>query len=326
MHNKIWSISPSFGHFIKSPVVYLEKNGFSVELLRDNEKVTIDSATEKIKGCAALIPGTFPITEALLNTSNNLKIIAMAGTGVDHIDLSAATRKGIVVTNVPATNNKAVAELAMGFIFTLARNIVQADRDVKRGKWPRVTGRQVGGKTLGIVGMGQIGLELAKLAISLGMKVLAYDAYPNAEVALKVGFVFCELKTLMIESDFVSVHVPLTNGTKNLIDEKSLHLMKPTAYLLNLSRGGVVNEMALFNVLSENLLAGAALDVFVDEPPKNSQLLGLSNVITTPHMGGYTYEALEEIGMSCARGIVDLFNGKKPANVVNDEVFEKLFQ
>lgn len=323
MKRKIWSISPSFGHFIKSPLTYLEQNDFVIELLRENEKVTFDYALEKIKDCVALIPGTYPISEELINAASNLKIIAMAGTGVDHIDIAAATRKNVVVTNVPATNNKAVAELAMAFVFALARNIVQADSDVKRGQWPRITGRQVGGKTLGIVGMGQIGLELAKLAISLGMKVLSYDAYPNAKFSKEFGFEFCDLDLLLSSSDFVSVHVPLTKQTKNLIDENNLRKMKSTAFLLNLSRGGVVNELALYNVLSQKLLAGAALDVFIDEPPKNCPLLGLSNVISTPHMGGYTYEALEEIGMTCARGIVDLCNGKTPANIVNKELYKK---
>jgi D-3-phosphoglycerate dehydrogenase len=324
MNKKIWSISPSFGRFVKSPITYLEQNGFSIDLLHEKEKLTLEHVLSKVQAYDALIPGTFPVTAEIINSSPNLKIVAMAGSGVDHIDIDAATKRGVMITNVPGTNSKAVAELAIGFVFALAREIVLANNEVKHGKWHYITGRQVGGKTLGIVGMGKIGKELAKLALSLNMKVIAFDAFPDIEFSSLHGIEFCELEELMKFSDFISIHVPLIKETDGLIDEKKLRAMKPTAYLMNLSRGRVVDESALYNVLSEKAIAGAALDVFAEEPPQKSPLLSLANIITTPHMGGYTYEALHEIGMGCARSIVDLFNGRKPENIVNSEVIVKL--
>ncbi len=303
----------------------MEQKGFSINLLQEGEKLTTEYISSRLHEYDALIPGTYPITAELLNAAPNLKIIAMAGAGTDHIDLVAATERGIVVTNVPGTNNKAVAELAMGFIFSLARDIVKADSEVKRGKWPRIIGHQVEGKTLGIVGMGQIGKETAKMAKALGMRVLAFDAFPDMEFSCHYDIEFCELGELMESADFISVHVPLMKETEGLIDEKKLRVMKPTSYLVNLSRGRVVDESALYKVLSEKVIAGAALDVFAEEPPNKSPLLSLPNVFTTPHMGGYTYDALQEIGMGCALSIVDVLSGRKPKNIVNKDVIDKLF-
>jgi D-3-phosphoglycerate dehydrogenase len=320
MKRKIWSLSPSFGHVIKSPIIFLEENGFVVDLLVKNIKLRMEDALLTIPEYDALVPGLFSITAELMDAAPNLKIIAMAGAGVDHIDVAAATKRGILVTNVPGTNNQAVAELAIGFVFALSRNIASADKEVKAGSWPRITGQEVKGKTLGIVGMGQIGKEVAKMALSLGMKVLAFDAFPDHEFAKRYKVKFFHLQELMPLADYVSVHVPLLKETTGLINEKMLRSMKPTAYLINLSRGRVVEESALYKVLKEKTIAGAALDVFAEEPPINSPLLSLSNAVTTPHMGGYTFEALQQIGMGCARNIADYFDGITPENVVNKEV------
>lgn len=324
---KVLSISPSFGHFDKSPLGLLEQSGFEVDLWPASEQLTMDEVLMRVAAYNALIPGTFPITAELLDAAPKLKLLALASAGFDNIDLKAATERGIVITNCPAANHQAVAELAIGFMFALARKITHADAEVKVGGWPRLVGRQIGGKTLGIVGMGRIGKEVAKMALALGMKVVAFDIFPDKAFSKQFGVKFCDLKELMALADFVSLHVVSTDKTAGMIDEKMLREMKPTAYLVNLSRGRVLDESALYKVLSDGAIAGAGLDVFVDEPPSpDHPLLTLSNVITTPHMGGYTYEAVSNTGMTCAHSIIDFYCGRIPENIVNQAAFEMYTQ
>ncbi|MFC1958999.1 NAD(P)-dependent oxidoreductase, partial [Chloroflexota bacterium] len=178
------------------------------------------------------------------------------------------------------------------------------------------------GKILGIIGLGQIGKKVARRASGFDMKVLAYDVVKDEAFAQKWGITYLSLDELLAESDFLSIHIPLIPSTRGLIGERELRLMKKEAFLLNISRGGIVDEEALYRVLKSVEIGGAALDVFSNEPPKENPLLKLDNVILTPHMGGYTFEALKETGMICVRGIVDVMEGKQPQFVTNPEILK----
>ncbi len=234
------------------------------------------------------------VPAALLDRATKLKIIIRGGVGLDSIDVAYAERKGIRVVNTPAANSNAVVELVLGMMLALARHIVQADNSMKAGKWEKkaLSGTELEGKTLGIVGYGRIGQLLATKARMLGMKVVAYDPYvKHNDITL--------LDQLLAQSDYVSLHVPLTEETKDLIDAEALGKIKPGAYLIQASRGGTVNETALYEALVNGQLAGAAIDVFTQEPPKSDALLKLTalpQVITTPHIGAATDEALGRVG------------------------------
>jgi D-3-phosphoglycerate dehydrogenase len=260
------------------------------------------------------------ITEEVIQASKRLKIIAKHGAGVDNIDIKAASSKGIVVINAPGANSDAVAELTVGFLIGLARNIPFADRSVRTGKWPRMIGGQLNHKNIGIIGLGKIGKKVAKLVSIFNMKVLAYDVFQDEAFAREWGITYLDLDELLVKSDYISIHVPFTSENRNLLSERELGLMKKDAFLLNLSRGDIVDEEVLYRALQEGRIRGAGLDVFLNEPPKESPLLKLDNVILTPHMGGYTFEALKETGMICADGIVDVLEGRQPQFVANPEV------
>ncbi len=321
MSNKIWSTSPSFGFYAKEPVAFLEDKGYVVELVSPSSKLSEEEALATVADCAAVISGFFPITRKLMEAAPELKVVAMHGAGVNHIDVAAASERKIMVTNAPGMNRNAVAELAVGLYLSLARQIPATHIEVQQGGWPRVIGSQILGKTLGLVGLGAIGKTVAEKAMSMGMKVVAFDMMPDQAFVEKAGIQMLTLPELMASADYVSVHVPLTPDTEALVGYEELAAMKPTAYLANLSRGKVVDEEALYRILSEKKIAGAALDVFADEPPAGNPLLGLDTVITTSHMGGYTIEALTDVGMSCAQSIVDCLEGRKPEYLVNADAF-----
>lgn len=213
-----------------------------------------------------------------------------------------------------------MADLTFDLFLSLARSIPFADRTVKEGKWPRLVGVQVNGKVLGIIGLGQIGKKVATRASGFDMKILAYDVVKDEAFAKQCGITYCSLNELLANADFVSIHIPLIPTTRGLIGERQLKLMKKDSFLVNISRGEIVDEEAIYQALKEERIRGAALDVFSCEPLGESPLLKLDNVISTPHMGGYTLEALKETGMICVRGIVDVLEGRQPQFAVNPEV------
>lgn len=317
---KVFSTSPTFGYYAIEPLEYLKKHGCEVELVPQGRKMSEDELIESIEGYDAMIVGVEKVTEPVIQASRKLKVIAKHGAGVDNIDVKAASSRGIVVTNAPGINSDAVADLTIGLFLSLARDIPFADRSVREGIWPRIVGIQFNGKALGIIGLGQVGRKVAKRASGFDMKVLAYDILKDESFAQKWGITYLSLDELLTESDFISIHVSLNASTRRMIGERELRLMKETAFLVNISRGGIVDEEALYRVLKEKRIRGAALDVFCNEPPRESPLLKLDNVILTPHMGGYTFAALRETGMICARSIVDVREGKRPQFVINPEV------
>ncbi|MBU1274639.1 MAG: phosphoglycerate dehydrogenase [Proteobacteria bacterium] len=313
----IRSFSPTFGLVATEPAQWLRDQGWQVELFPPGLRLDREKALELIADCDALVTGMTPLDRAMLLAAPRLKVITMHGTGVHHIDLAAAKERGVVICNVPGGNQRAVAELTLGLVFSLARSIPQARQQVLEGGWSPVIGCELGGKTLGIVGLGKIGQEVARLARALGMEVVVYNRTPRPTLAAELGLSCLPLEDLLARADFICLHLPLTPQTRGLIGARELALAKPGAFLLNLGRGGVVDEEALYQALVQNRLAGAALDVLAQEPPQGNPLLELPQVIVTPHIGGYTVESLSTVGWTCARNIAAVLSGGQPPHPVN---------
>jgi len=247
----------------------------------------------------------------------NLRVVQKHGVGVDNIDIGAATELGIAVANAPATNTEAVADLAIGFMVSLLRSIVPAAMSTRAGRWDRFVGHELGRSTVGVVGTGQIGRAVIRRLSGFGSHILAYDVFEDAALAANTGIEYATLERLLRESDVVTLHVPLLDSTRNLISVESLRWMKKSAFLVNIARGELVDETALAEYLVAGSLAGAAVDVFATEPPQESPLLGLSNVIATPHIGAYTSEAMDCMARRCAETVVAVLAGEYPDNVLN---------
>lgn len=300
----------SFAKYSKRAEEILQDYG--LEIIRVKQPVTGENdLLGQLDDVVAIITGLEPVTGKVINSAPRLRVIVKHGIGVDNIDLDAAKEKGVIVANSPGTNREAVADLVFGLMLSLARNIPQSDRQVREGKWPKVFGQSVWGKTLGIIGLGVIGKSVAQRAKGFNMKVLAFDKYWDEEFASANGIIRSEVDEILKESDFVTLHVPLMEETRNLIGEKQLSIMKPTAYLINAARGGVVDEDALYKALKEGRIAGAGIDVFSTEPPTQSPLLGLQNVILTPHMGGFTDGALSMTSEFVSQVVVDALKGRE---------------
>lgn len=244
---------------------------------------------------AIVVRSRTKVTDRVLEAGKRLKAVARAGVGLDNIDLIAAERLGIIVINSPEAPSNAVAELVLGLMLSLARRIPEADASMKKGEWikKQFTGMELKGTTLGIIGFGRIGYQLAKKAGALGMRVLTYDIVIEKlmEFVEEAGAVAVDLDELLGSSDFVTVHVPLLPQTEHMIGAEEMSAMKDSAYLINVARGGVVDEEALRKALVNGKLAGAALDVYEEEPPRDNSLTGLKNVVSLPHIGAATVEA-----------------------------------
>jgi D-3-phosphoglycerate dehydrogenase len=259
------------------------------------------------------------VTAPVLEAGRRLKVVGRAGVGIDNIDLEAATRRGILVVNAPRGNVIAAAEHTIGLLLALARNIPQADASVRRGEWQRsrYIGAEIRGKTLGIVGLGNIGSEVAKRAQGLEMEVIAHDPAVPPERAEQLNVELVGLEELFRRSDFVSIHAPLVEGTRNLIDARLLALARPGLRLINAARGGIVDEAALYAALAEGRLAGAASDVFAREPVGEHPLLTLPNFIATPHIAASTVEAQTSVSVDVAEEVLAVLRGESPRHAVN---------
>ena len=269
---------------------------------------------ELVKDVSAIIVRSKPkVTKEIIDTAPNLKVIARAGVGLDNIDVEYAKSKGIEIVNAPAASSRSVAELAIALIFNVARKVAFADRKMREGVWAKkqCMGFELEGKTLGVIGFGRIGYAVAKIAKAIGMKILLYDVIKNEERAREVDGKFVELEELLKNSDVVTIHVPLLESTHHLINEERLKLMKPTAILINTSRGPIVDTNALVKALQEGWIAGAGLDVFEEEPlPKDHPLTKFDNVVLTPHIGASTVEAQERAGIEVAEKVVKILKGE----------------
>ncbi len=260
------------------------------------------------------------VTGEIIAKAGKLKIIGRAGVGVDNIDVEAATNRGILVVNSPEGNTLAAAELTVAMLLALARNIPQADQSLRAGRWDRkkYMGSEVYGKTLGVIGLGKIGREVAKRLQSFGMRVIGYDPYLKPEQAEALDIKLADLDTLYTDSDYITVHVPKTKETAGMINAEKLALMKPTVRLINVARGGIIDETALAEAAKAGRIGGAAVDVFTTEPaPSDNPLLGVSNIITTPHLGASTEEAQVNVAIDIAEQIVEVLAGKPARAAVN---------
>jgi D-3-phosphoglycerate dehydrogenase len=265
----------------------------------------------------AMIVGLDEVTRRVIEAAKSLRIIAKYGVGVDNIDLEAAAERGITVTYTPGANAPAVAELAWGLILALARHIVTHHLQLKGGSLARRTGRELWGKTLGIIGLGNIGREVAKRAKAFEMRVLAYDPYLDQELAREYGAELCPLERVLSESDIISLHCPLTPETEGIIGPEELELMKEGALLINTARKGLVDEVALYKALKEGRLGGAAFDTFEEEADLESPLLELENFLASPHAGAATYESILRMADLAASEVVRALEGQTPLHPVN---------
>lgn len=287
----------------------LEERGFEV-VVKDG--LPEEELKEIIPDYDALIVRSrTKVTREVIKCGKRLRVIGRAGTGLDNVDIESAREARITLVNTPEALATAVAQLAIGFVLCLARSIPLADRSMKEGKWIKreLQGWELRGKILGLVGFGNIGIEVARIAKSLGMSILMTKrTRPSEKLLRRIGVEFVTLDDLLKKSDIVSLHVPFTRETHRMIGERELNLMKHGAFLINTSRGGVVDEDALFRALLSGKLSGAALDVYESEPPTDSRLIGLPNVVCTPHIGAQTREAQRDASIKLAEKIASFFS------------------
>lgn len=288
----------------------LKKAGFNIAFLMRREMLK-----KEIQDCDVLIVRSrTKVTREIIESGKHLKLIARAGSGLDNIDLKAAEEKGIAVINTPEASADSVAELTIGLMVALARKMILADSSMKQGKWLKkeLMGFLLKGKKLGLIGLGNIGLRVARIAKAMGMKILVTKRVPPSPELLKsLEAEFLPLDELLRQSDIVSIHVPLSKETRNMIDAEEIGKMKDGAFLINTSRGEIVNEKALLNALRSGKLGGAALDVYSVEPPENLELIKQPNVICTPHIGAQTVEAQREASIRLAEKIIRFLHGSK---------------
>ncbi len=273
---------------------------------------------------ALVVRSRTKVTKDVLARGSNLKVVGRAGVGVDNIDVNEATARKVIVVNAPTASSVSVAELAIGHMLSLSRSLPAADKSIKEGRWEKkkFEGYELYGKTLGLVGSGRIGAEVAKRAQAFGMRVVAYDPYLTPTTAETLGIVLADLDTVLSRSDYVSIHAALTPETKGMIGAKELAKMKRTAYLVNCARGEIVRASPLAEALKAGTIAGAALDVFEQEPPTDSSLLRAPNVVFTPHLGALTHEAQARAGAIIAEQILKALDGKKPDFLVNPAIYK----
>ena len=288
----------------------LEKNGLKVTY---EPEITTEQIAEKIGNFnVVVVRGRTKLVKELIEKADNCQIIARVGVGLDNIDEDAAKVKNIRVINAVEGAITAVAELVVGLMLSMAREIPRADREIRNGNWIKkeMMGSELKGKYLGIIGLGNIGKRLGRLARALNMNIIGYDIVPiNVEFSKEVGLMKADLDTLLASSDYVSLHVPLLDSTKHMINAEKLRLMKKTAHIVNTSRGGVIDEESLYNALKDGNLESAALDVFEIEPATGNKLTNLPNFIATPHIGAQTKEAQSLAAIVIAEKIIQLLRG-----------------
>jgi phosphoglycerate dehydrogenase-like enzyme len=297
------SSSPSFGRYSDEPVQLLQDAGLTVELVErgDTERLRV-----ALRTADAWIAGFEPVDSTTLTDAPELKVAAKCGAGLDNFDLDYLRERGIAVVSVPGGNSAAVAEYAMAQVLALARGVAANDAAVRTGAWKPNVGMGLAGRTLGIVGFGAIGRRLAQLATAFDMRLIVADPFLNAASGAAEGVQVVELPALLATADVVSLHVPLSDATRHLIGEAELAQMQPHALLVNDSRGGIVDEQALARALAAGTIAGAAVDVFADEPaPPDLPLLSAPNLLVSPHTAGYSDSALATVTLTCARSILE---------------------
>jgi phosphoglycerate dehydrogenase-like enzyme len=299
----------------------LHEAGFELVYPARATQLTEQELFDQLKGITATVAGSEPYTRRVLLAHPTLRAIARAGVGFDAVDLAAATERGIAVAITPGTNQDAVAEHTFTLILALAKHLIPQHHGTRAGLWPRQANLPLRGRTLGIAGLGRIGKAVALRGECFGMKLLAHEPYPDRVFVEKHGITLVTMERLFAESDFLTLHVPLTPESTHLINQRTLALMKPTSFLINTARGGLVSEKDLLEALKARRIAGAGLDVFEQEPPVPGPLFEMDNVVLTPHAAGVDLRSRDDMALSAAQAIVKLSRGEWPADqVVNPEV------
>ena len=321
-------MTKKFAEVSRDPITTLEQAGFTVEV-KDYDRVQPsqeDEVCRAIHGADAIIvTAMFPATRKVIDSTSRLKMIAIRSAGFEGADLKAATDKGVVVTNNPGSNSDAVADMAIGLMLSVSRQIARKDREMRQGLYPRGSGGEdLFRKTVGIIGLGNIGKRVAKRVQGFEAKVIANDIVEYPEFQKQYNIPYHSKEELLKMADFVTVHVPLDNSTRRMINEDRLRLMKKTAFLINTARGPIVDEKALYRALKEGWIAGAGLDVFETEPPVFRDHILLDNVVSTPHSAGLSNQASYAMAMETVSKVITFFRGKAPENVLNPDVLKKL--
>lgn len=304
----------------------IHEQGRSILAARDGFEVDVATGLNEAALCerivdydALIVRSKTRVTASVISAGRRIKVIGRAGIGVDNIDVPAATERGIVVFNTPDSNATTTAELALAHLFSLSRHLPQADRSLRVGEWQpaRFIGAELSGKTVGVIGFGTIGRIFTRQCLALNMYVLAYDPFVTSKAISDAGAEPLDINELLARADYVSLHCPLVESTRNLLDGTRLAQMKSGARLINCARGGLVDEAALYSVLKSGHLAGAALDVFVHEPPTGAALLTLDNIVVTPHLGASTEEAQQAVSIKIAESVADFLATGATLNAVN---------
>lgn len=313
---KVLVTSRSFSKVSNEPIEILNKAGIEVDSMAAD--YTDEKFAAAILEYDALIIGAHKFPPELMKKCGKLKIIAKHGAGLDNIPLETAKELGITVTNVPAMNANAVADLAIGLMLNLCRGLALSDRRVRAGEWKSYIGKDMYAKTLGLVGFGNIAKNVARRAHGFSMQVLAYDPFvKEVPEEFKEYVTLCSLEEILPKADFISIHVPLTSETKYMFNKESMRTMKEGAFLINTSRGGIANEADLYEVCKEGYLGGAAFDVTEKEPmDPNDPLMTLDNIVVTPHIGMYSFEAVNIVSLVCARNVAAKLRGEAPEYIV----------
>jgi D-3-phosphoglycerate dehydrogenase len=319
-------MSGKFAEVSRDPIDALKKAGFIVEE-KDYDRATSaqeEEICQAIRGADVLIvTGMFPVTRRVLESADRLRMVAIRSAGFEGTDLAAATERGVVVTHNPGSNASSVADMAIGLMLAVSKQIAKKDREVRRGLYNRGGGEDLFRKTVGIIGLGAIGKRVAKRLQGFEVEIIANDivAYPDFTERYRISN--CSKEELLRRADFVTLHVPLDETTRGMINEERLRMMKPCAFLINTCRGPVVEEQPLYKALVNGWIAGAGLDVFENEPPEFQPLLELENVVSTPHSAGLSREASYAMAMDTVEKVIAFFAGKVPEHVLNPDVLSR---
>ncbi len=325
---KVMVLTKKFSEFSREPFQVLKQAGLEV-VEKDYDRASPaqeDELCQAIQGADAIIvTAMFPGTRKFIMTADRLKMIAIRSAGFEGTDLKAATEKGVVVTNNPGANAESVADMAIGLMLSVSKQIARKDREMRRGLYPRGSGSEdLFRKTVGIIGLGNIGKRVVKRLQGFEAKVIANDIAEYPDFRKQYNIPYYSKEELLQRADFVTLHVPLDHSTRGMINEERLRLMKKSAFLINTARGPIVDEKALYKALKEGWVAGAGLDVFETEPPVFRDHILLDNVVSTPHSAGLSNQATYAMAMETVKKVITLLEGKVPENVLNPEVLKKL--
>lgn len=306
----------------QAPMDKLRDNGIELIDMRGSGVENPDFVKALKTADAVLCGNELQVNEQFFKLAPKVKIVAKMGVGINNIDVPLATKNGVLICDTPGVNQQSVADHTFALILSVARFIVHSDQTLRDKRWEhtKILCHEVWNKTLGLIGLGAIGQNVALRAKGFQMKVIGFDPYWPTEFAKQHGIEQASIEEVLKQSDVVSLHIPLTPETLGIIDKKALSLMKSNAILINTSRGGIINESDLFDALKNKVIAGAGLDVFEEEPPVDSPLLDLHNIVITPHTAAFTYDAIREMNNAVVRQLIEYNEGKRPCHGLNPEV------